>query len=61
MRETTPGPGLHNRHFKYTATGGTFFAKVSKDSNEDNFIAERAGLKVSERVLSSTVCCNVLL
>lgn len=47
MRETTAGPGLHNRHFRYMATGGTFLAKVSKGmANEENFVAERAGLEV---------------
>lgn len=47
VRETTAGPGLHNRHFRYTATGGTFLAKVSKGAAaEDNFLAERASLEV---------------
>lgn len=46
VQETTAGPGLHNRHFKYTATGGTFMAKVSKDTVLDNFVAEQAGLEV---------------
>ncbi|CAM9178678.1 unnamed protein product [Discosporangium mesarthrocarpum] len=44
VRETTPGPGLHNRHFKYTATEGIFFAKVSRGSL-DNFAAEKMGLE----------------
>lgn len=53
VQETTPGPGLHNRHFKYTATGGTFMAKIAKadstlphDGVLDNFFAEQTGLEV---------------
>lgn len=46
VKETTAGPGLHNRHFKYTATGGTFMAKIAKDRGMENFVAERAGLEV---------------
>lgn len=55
VQETTAGPGLHNRHFKYTATGGTFMAKISKPnptiSQEailDNFFAEQTGLEVQK-------------
>ena len=58
VQETTAGPGLHNRHFKYTATGGTFMAKISKSnptiSQEailDNFFAEQTGLEVG------SICC----
>lgn len=58
VQETTAGPGLHNRHFKYTATGGTFMAKIAKASRSspptndwreaslDNFFAEQTGLEV---------------
>ncbi|CAM9379327.1 unnamed protein product [Ectocarpus sp. 12 AP-2014] len=57
VQETTAGPGLHNRHFKYTATGGTFMAKIAKASRSkpptndwreaslDNFFAEQTGLE----------------
>lgn len=53
VQETTAGPGLHNRHFKYTATGGTFMAKIAKADRTiaqegilDNFFAEKTGLEV---------------
>lgn len=55
VQETTAGPGLHNRHFKYTATGGTFMAKISKSNPTipqeailDNFFAEQTGLEVQQ-------------
>lgn len=50
VKETTVGPGLNNRHFKYTATGGTFMAKISKEISSDKFAAERAGLEVCLRI-----------
>ncbi|CAN0263066.1 unnamed protein product, partial [Hapterophycus canaliculatus] len=57
VQETTAGPGLHNRHFKYTATGGTFMAKIAKADRTmsqegilDNFFAEKTGL---EAILNS--------
>ncbi|CAM9138304.1 unnamed protein product [Ascophyllum nodosum] len=45
VKETTAGPGLNTRHFKYIATGGTFMAKIARDSDVDTFLAERAGLE----------------
>jgi hypothetical protein len=50
IKETTPGPGLHNRHFKYTTTDGVFFCKVAANP-VDNFQAEMASLQVGIAML----------
>eukprot|EP00953_Heterococcus_sp_UTEX-ZZ885_P027192 14619-Heterococcus_DN1.PRE.4 len=44
IKETTPGPGLHNRHFKYTTTDAVFFCKAATGP-VDNFQAEMASLQ----------------
>lgn len=44
VKEISPGPGLHNRHFLYDTTEGKFFAKVSKGA-VDNFASEMESLK----------------
>ncbi|CEM11907.1 unnamed protein product [Vitrella brassicaformis CCMP3155] len=44
VKEVTPGPGLFNRHFLYTATGGTFLCKQNERNTTANFRCEMESL-----------------
>ncbi|KAG5176415.1 Fructosamine kinase-domain-containing protein [Tribonema minus] len=45
VKDVSPGPGLHTRHFKYDTADGPFLCKVSERSSDDHFKAEMASLQ----------------